>query len=416
VIIFLAGDQPVSVKKIADLYRASYTGLSKDSWWLSAVMLVNRCGTMVVPFMTLYLTRQLHYSLAKAGIIMALFGAGAICGGFLGGRLCSLFGFYRVQLVTLIGGGTMFLLLGQMRSFPLLCICTFVLSLVNESFRPANSLAIAHYSKPENLTRSYSLNRLAINLGWALGGTLGGFIAARNYHLLFIIDGFTNIGAAILLRIFLSPARLETKVAPAKQRTGDWEAYKDLRYLLFSLLVVLYAYCFFQLFSTLPVYYAQVLHLPESRIGLTMAANGIMIGAFEMVLIYKLQHKAMPLQFVKWGALLIAASFLVFNFIPGGFALALCSTLLVTMGEMLSMPFMNTYWVARTNEHNRGQYAGLYTVAWATAQVLGPGTGSLFADRFGFTALWWLIGSISIIAAAGFWVLHLMEAPKFKLV
>ncbi len=405
------------MKKIAAIYRASYTGLSPDSWWLSAVMLVNRCGTMVVPFMTLYLTKNLHYSLAQAGLIMAIFGMGAICGGFLGGRLCSLFGFYRVQLMTLIGGGTLFLLLGQMRSFPTICIFTFLLSLVNESFRPANSLAIAHYSKPENLTRSYSLNRLAINLGWALGGTLGGLVAAYNYHLLFVIDGVTNISAAILLRIFLSPAKEST--APKKEQpllpSSRWEAYRDKHYLAFSVLVILYAYVFFQCFSTLPVYYARVLHLSEKLIGLTMALNGLMIGTFEMVLIYRLEGKRTPLQYVKWGVVLVALSFLVLNWLPGAFLLALLNTLLITVGEMLSMPFMNTFWVSRTNSNNRGQYAGLYTVSWAMAQVLGPGTGSWLADHFGFTTLWWIIGSISGLSGLGFWMLQVREQKKTAL-
>lgn len=399
------------MKKVAALYRASYTGLSPASWWLAFVMLVNRCGTMVVPFMTLYLTQSLHYSIAKAGIVMALFGAGAICGGFLGGRLCSRFGFYQVQLMTLIGGGLMFMVLGQMRSFPLICLFTFLLSLINESFRPANSIAIAYYSKEENRTRSYSLNRLAINMGWALGGSIGGFIAARNYHLLFVIDGCTNIGAAILLRLFLAPAR-QKQDQPKVRKPANFEAYKDSRYLFFSFLVILYAYSFFQLFSTLPVYYRQVLHLSEEKIGLTMTANGLIIGLIEMVLIYKLEGRRTPLQYIKWGTALVAVSFLIFNWFQGGMWLAMLSTVIVTAGEMCSMPFMNTYWISRTNEQNRSGYAGLYTVSWATAQVLGPGTGSLLADELGFTWLWWIIGGNLVMTTLGFWFLQRWERDK----
>ena len=143
-----------------------------------------------------------------------------------------------------------------------------------------------------------------------------------------------------------------------------------------------------------------------------MAANGLIIGIFEMVLIYQLEGKRQPLQYIKWGAALVAVSFLMFNWFPAGVWLAFASTIIITVGEMLSMPFMNTFWISRTNEGNRGQYAGLYTVSWATAQVLGPGTGSIFADRWGFTALWWMIGGISIVAALGFWLLQHLEARR----
>ena len=160
---------------------------------------------MVLPFMTIYLT-GIGFSLFKAGIVVGMFGAGAIAGGYIGGKLTDKIGFYRIQLITLIGGGLLFILLGQIKSYPLICLFTFILSLVNESFRPANNTAIALYSKPENRTRSYSLNRLAINLGWAFGGTLGGIIASFNYHLLFWIDGLTNIIAALMLYYLLNPA------------------------------------------------------------------------------------------------------------------------------------------------------------------------------------------------------------------
>src|SRR5215467_5407425 len=135
------------------LYKNAYSGLSRDTWLLSIVMLVNRSGTMVIPFMTIYLTQpKMGYSIAQAGFVMGIFGAGAICGGFLGGRLTDKLGFHPVQLITLIGGGIMFIILGMMKSYPLICIFTFLLSVVNESFRPANSTAIAHYSKEENRT------------------------------------------------------------------------------------------------------------------------------------------------------------------------------------------------------------------------------------------------------------------------
>lgn len=404
------------MKRIAALYKASYSGLSPASWWLSAVMLINRSGTMVVPFMTLYLTQNLKYTVTQAGIVFSIFGTGAICGGFIGGRLADRFGFYPVQLVTLVCGGLLFMVLGQMRSYPMICACTFVLAVVNESFRPANSLAIAHYSKEENRTRSYSLNRLAINLGWALGGSLGGFIAAHNYNLLFIIDGFTNIGAAVLLRLFLAPARQGQHNKAAVAKAPRLEVYKDGPYMAFTVLVLLYAFAFFQYFSTVPVFYRTVLHLSEEMIGATMAGNGILIALMEMVLVFRLEGKRHPLQYIPIGTLLVMISFAVFNFgWMGGLAIAAVGTVVVTFGEMLSMPFMNTYWLSRTNETNRGQYAGLYTVAWATAQVLGPALGARFADKVGFTALWWAICGISGLTALGFWLLNFFTQRRTSL-
>jgi predicted MFS family arabinose efflux permease len=157
------------------LYKQAYSGLSRNSWYLSLVMLVNRSGTMVVPFLTIYCVRQLHFSVVDAGYIMALFGAGALSGAFLGGKLTDRFGFYDLQIGALVTGGLFFIILGFQHTFISMAVGTFLLSFCNESFRPANSTAIAHYSTAENKTRSFSLNRLAVNLGWSVGGAVGGF-------------------------------------------------------------------------------------------------------------------------------------------------------------------------------------------------------------------------------------------------
>src|SRR4051794_25582160 len=127
------------------LYRNAYTGLPRTIWWLSLVIFVNRCGTIVIPFLTVYLTHK-GFSLETAGYVMAAFGAGSILGSYIGGRLTDKFGFFYVQFLSLLFNGILFIVLGQMRTIAEITICIFVLSSLGESFRPANAAAIAHYS------------------------------------------------------------------------------------------------------------------------------------------------------------------------------------------------------------------------------------------------------------------------------
>lgn len=389
------------------LYTSAYSGLSRRTWYLSMVMLINRSGTMVVPFMTIYATQKLGFSIVHAGFIMAVFGMGAIVGAFIGGRLTDSIGFYKIQLFALFGGGIMFITLGYLESYLSLCIGTFFLSMINESFRPANSTAIAYYSNPENRTRSYSLNRLAINLGWAFGGTLGGFLASRNYHLLFWVDGLTNISAGIILLLVLpTPTGLQASILKNKEQAKDESsAYSDKPYRWFILLTVLFAFCFFQIFTMLPVYLRVHLHIKEMWIGILMAFNGLLIAFIEMVLIYKLENKRPALWYIRFGVLLVGISFAIFNVTEGNFLIALISMLIVSVGEMLSMPFMNTFWISRSSNHNRGQYAALYTIAWSAAQVAAPSIGGWIANTYSFNILWWIIFTITLIASGGYFIL-----------
>jgi len=87
--------------------------------------------------------------------------------------------------------------------------------------------------------------------------------------------------------------------------------------------------------------------------------------------------------------------------------LAIISMLFITIGEIFSMPFMNSYWVSRTQANNRGQYAALFTVAWASAQAAGPLMGSLIAENFGYKTLWTIIGIACGVLAFFYRQLHL---------
>ncbi len=387
------------------LYKDAYSGLSQKTWYLSLVMLINRSGTMVVPFMTIYCTQSLGFSITQAGLIMGLFGLGAIAGAFIGGRITDKFGFYQVQVTSLLLGGIMFTAVGYLHTFTSLAIGTFILSLCNESFRPANATAIAFYSKPENRTRSYSLNRLAINLGWAVGGALGGFLASVNYHLLFWVDGCTNILAAFLLLKLLPYVKSGTKYATEKHAPAGRSAYQDKIYVAFIFLTILFAACFFQLFTILPVFYKTQWHLNEQFIGLLMALNGLIIVFIEMVLVYSLEGTKPLTSFIRIGVLLVGAGYALHNIFPSaGWAAALCITIM-TIGEILSMPFMNSFWIRRTTETNRGQYAGMYTIAWSIAQIAAPTLGSQVVQHAGYNILCWVLAGTCLLSSAGFTLL-----------
>ena len=391
------------ISATAKTYRNAFTGLSKETWLLSLIMLINRSGTMVIPFMTLYLTStEMGYSVGEAGIVFGLFGAGAFSGAWLGGRLTDKIGFYPVQLIALTGGGILFMVLGQMKPYPLICLFTYLLSFVNEAFRPANSTALAFYSKEENRTRSYALNRLAINLGWAVGSGLGGFLANINYELLFWVDGSTNIGAALLMWLVLKPVAYKPTVKTGNEKIAIKSAYRDKVYLLFAAITLLFASCFFQLFNNLPLFFEKEMHFSKPFIGILMSANGVIIALLEMVLIYKLEGKRRNVVYITAGVFIVGLSFLLLN-APGPAAIvASAMIVLVTFGEILSMPFMNSYWIARTQPSNRGQYAALYTMAWSAAQTLGPMGGAQIAQHWGFSNLWWITGGLCIIAALAF--------------
>ena len=381
------------------MYRNAYLGLSASTWWLAFVMFVNRAGAMVLPFMTVYLREEMHFSIAAAGWEVAFFGVGAILGNFAGGKLTDRIGFSHVQFWSLFLNGILFLVLGQMQTFWQIAGCMFALGSVGEAFRPANATAIAHYSLPENRTRSYSLNRLAVNLGFSIGPAVGGLLA---YQYLFWVDGLTCLIAAILLRVALPRSTVDRRV-DVKTARYKASAWRDMTYLKFIFFVFLSALCFLQMLSLLPVFYKEELNFSQPQIGLLLALNGLLIVFIEMVLVFKLEGKQPPAHYISLGTFLIGASYLMLNLPLAGLVVALVAMIIITVGEMLMFPFINTFWVSRSSQHNRGQYASIFTMSFAFAQVLAPTLGSQVVQHSNYHLLWYMVFAVCTLASIGFY-------------
>jgi predicted MFS family arabinose efflux permease len=145
-----------------------------------------------------------------------------------------------------------------------------------------------------------------------------------------------------------------------------------------------------------PVFLKAEWKITESQIGFLMAENGLIIAFIEMILVHRWDGTKPHLFFIRSGILFISTAYLLFNLLPHAFITVVFTTALITFGEILSLPFMNSYWISRTESGNRGSYAALYTMAWSTAQVVAPSLGSQVAVHFGFKVLWWVIGFISL--------------------
>jgi predicted MFS family arabinose efflux permease len=162
--------------------------------------------------------------------------------------------------------------------------------------------------------------------------------------------------------------------------------------------------CFFQMFNIVTVYFKQQLHLREDVIGAVLAMNGLIIAFVEMVLVYKLENRRSAILYMMLGSFFIGLSFLVLNISPA-FVFVLLQMIVVTFGEMLLFPFMNNFWVRRSNESNRGEYAAVYTMSFSAAIVLAPTYASQVATWFGFPVLWIINFILCCFATIGFFTL-----------
>jgi predicted MFS family arabinose efflux permease len=389
------------VKKILNTYHESFKGLSVDVWWLSFITFINRAGTMVLPFLTLYLTEDLNLTLGQAGWIMSSFGIGSLLGSWLGGKLTDKIGYYKVMFWSLLLTGFMFLGLQFVKTFWGFAIAIFVTMTVADTFRPALFVSLKAYSTLENQTRSLTLIRLAINLGFSFGPFLGGLIiAGLGYSGLFWIDGITCIGAIVLMGFVLKPKpfRIEEKVELENVTKTFSSVYKDKPYWIFLAVVFLMGFIFMQLFTTMPLYYSEMHGLTEVQIGIIMSLNGFLIFLLEMPLVHSLEKTLIDrMKIISWSLVLMAMSFLVLN-VSSWSGVLIIGMLFITVGEMLAFPFTNNFAMNRAPTGKEGRYLALYSMAFSLTHIFSAKTGMEIIDRFGFITNWFFMGGLGLLA------------------
>lgn len=394
-----------SLRKLFNVYRAAYSGLPKASWLLAIVMLVNRSGSVVLFFITLYLTTKLNYSVQEAGQLVSLYGVGSMAGAFLGGWLSDRWGIIKVQVTSLVGSAIGVIWLSYLETALEIGIMLLVLSAVTESLRPANSAAVALLTPPEKRARAFGLNRLAVNFGVAIGPAIGGFLATIDYSYLFWMDGITCLLAAALLWYFFptEPVSASPKTeVDTKSSIKALSPWKNKTYLILLGLIFCSSVVFNQLFNTWPLYLREVNLYPENIIGILMALNAIIIVLIEMPALHRLESMD-PLRLMIVGTLLM-----------GGFALTPLSAavpyvaftvVIWTMGEIFLFPITATYISNMATDQNRGAYMGMFTLVFAFGFVLGPLLGMGMYEHFGPNSVWIGCGILALFSASGLFLL-----------
>ncbi len=383
------------LQKIFRSYVDSFSDLRREVWLLALITFINRAGTMVIPFLSLYLTKSRGFSLEEVGWILTFFGLGSVTGSWLGGKLVDTIGHYKTMAGSLLISSVLFVLLQFPTSFWGICSGIFLVMTAADIFRPAVFVAISAYSKPQNRTRSVTLIRLAINLGFSAGPAIGGIIiASSGYSGLFWVDGITCLFAGILLLKLLHPKKAIENVREVNMNPQG--VLKDFPYLIFIASMVLFGFIFLQYFSTMPLFYAQQHGLTELEIGLLLGLNGFLIFLLEMPLIKYLESKKVTVIFhVIVGTILVGLSFLAVN-LTGWVGILVIGMLLMTIGEMIAFPFSNTFALTRAEKGKQGSYMALYSIAFSLSHIFGHNSGMQLISSFGYLFTW----NVMIVLAA----------------
>ena len=378
-------------------------GLPADVWIIAATTLVNRAGMMALPFLVLYLTKEIGVSVSVAGLAISVYGVGGLVTAPMAGRLADRIGPYAVLRASLALTGIVLLIIPLTKSFPVILALTFLWAVVADATRPATMSALTGSTPPEKRKAAIALNRLAINLGMSIGPAVGGFLAVVSFPLLFVVDGVTSLSAAVLLTVLLArtPHTLPTQVASARldirrNRFALPAVWSDRPLMLFLATALLVNIVFAQHQGAMPLYLVRNLHYRESFYGGLFVLNTLIIVAIEVPLNVAMAQWRLPIA-IGLATMLIAVGF-------GGLGLAtttipIAITVVIwTFGEMIFFPTAVAYIAELAPAGKTGEYMGMFSGVMSLALIIGPWLGAFLLERAGPRMTW---ATMFMLGAAG---------------
>jgi MFS family permease len=400
---------PRSPSRTRAAFHRRVDGLPAPYWWLWLGTLINRAGTFIEPFAILYLTGPRHLSIATAGTVVTVWGAGSVISQPIGGYLTDRIGRRTTLSLGMFAVALALGLLAMARGLPAIMLAALFLGIVGDIYRPASSAAVADLLDGEQRTRAFALQFWAINLGFSVAALSAGLLVQLGFGTLFAVDAATSLlfGLVVLRRV------PETRPATAVRHEHEEPAWRlmlrDRVLLALVALFLCYATLYGQVYVTLPLAVRDA-GLGTGSYGLIMAVNGIVIVIVQP-LVLNLIARA-PRTVLLPGTMLL---------VGGGIALSgVCNTtwafaltvVVWTLGEIGQTTALMALVASIAPEALRGRYMGAVGLAWGASAMLAPFLGArVYAASP--TALWFGCLALAGVAAAGLYALavRLSKAP-----
>ncbi len=379
-------------------YRA-LRGLNGRLQALFLITLVFRMGTMAFPFYAAYLIHQHAVSAGTAGLLVGVYGAGALFVDLIIGAVIKRFTANRVILGSLLLNALLLMVIPSVDDTAALFVLSFVWGACYEAFTPATFSETVTHSSNETRKVAFSCNRLAINIGMAIGPLLGSLIFLSNADAVFYLN------AALSLVAFAACLRFGRAVPVTPQATvvGKGNGLPEtaphersrLWVILLAALPVHIAYALPPTF--LSAYIINYTELPAYYVGIIFFINALLVILFEVPINQRMSHLSSSRSLVA-GFLLAGVGFFLMGFSHIG-ALLLVATVLWSLGEMIVFPGITHYVSSISSRHTVDRNLGYYSAGVNIGVMITPSLAFMLVSQPSLPSPWLLAGSVLLLFA-----------------
>ena len=403
---------PTSEKSISAAireFRKKVIGRHKPGIWIiSTQSLMTAAGfSITIPFLSLYLFQDRGLSMTIVGVIMLIAGLCSAIAHVIGGELSDrigrrpiILGALGVRILMYLG---MAILIENSAAVWAIVVCYFIGQAIGMMERPASSAIVTDLSPKKRLTETFGLLRVGMNLGWAAGPAIGGFLATfLPYSWLFGVAGLLTTLALLVVLFFLKESNTGTRERAELRNLTSIK--KDRVFLMFSAISLLVFLLMGQMMSTLSIFTVDIMGLSTAQYGLLLTTNGLIVVFFQYPVAYRL-GSSVKSRVLIIGSLLYTFGYLIFGW-AGGFTWAVLAIIIITIGEIIHAPTSLAVVSELAPNKYIGRYMGIFGLAQILGIAIGPLLGGILLDTFPATpfAIWGIIALLGVLAASGYYL------------
>jgi MFS family permease len=399
-----------------------YKGLPKSIYVLFFASIVNNMGNFVGPFLTMFLTYRVGVSIGLVGIIVAINAGLGLIGTMLGGKLIDSIGRKKVLIVFGIAAGIGYGLCAFISNSVIITGILMVSSFLAGFSQPVYSTITTDLTEGTQRNAAFSLNYMALNIGFSVGPLLAGFLY-KNYLMWFFLgDAFTTFLSIGLVSLFV-PETKPTKEEIIESSSKTFESaeqgslldalIKRPTLLAFSLIIVIYFIVFSQFTFGLSIQIGDIFKSNGSTIfGSLMTVNAV-ICSLLTVFITSLTKNIKASLNIFLGGLLYAIGFGMMFFINSYF-MFIISTATWTVGEILVATNTSVYIASHTPITHRGRFNSVFPIIRKLGFMIGPIMAGFYIKYTNIRNLWILIALLALIGSFMMYKLYTVDKMELE--
>jgi MFS family permease len=398
--------------------KSTFNEFSREFWILVGASFIDRVGgTLIFPFFALYITQKFGIGMGQAGLLIGLFSLAGLVGNILGGALTDRFGRKSLVLFGLVFSALSSITMGLVNNLQVFYALAVVVGLLSDIAGPAWQAMVADILPEDQRSEGFGIQRVAGNLAWIIGPTIGGLMAAQSYLLLFILDAVSSLITAVIVYRMIPetmPESVQTKERTSFMKTliGYREVLKDRTYTAYIFISMLMLGVYMQLYNTLSVYLRDEHGVSPQGYGFLLTTSAITVIILQFWTTRRVKRFP-PMLMMALGVGFYAVGFSMFGFVTAYVLFAL-AVVIITLGEMIIMPVGQALAANFAPEDKRGRYLALFSLAWAVPATVAPGIAGTILDNYNPDWVWFGGGVLCAVSLLGFLWLHLATRQRFS--